>query len=168
METSSGTGTAGGIDGKGGRAGAGRGRRVRAGQRRNTGGGDRNEGRRWPGRRGGTDYNKTVRAEGRYEKAVLLSKPEPGFTEEARKNNVMGTVKLRLVLCGVGCGDERGGGEGVADGVDGEGDSGGEADRFQPGRRTGGRFRSTPSSSTPSHLLGLIRFRAEPSARFSF
>jgi TonB family protein len=31
-------------------------------------------------------------------KAVITAKPEPGFTEEARKNNVVGVVKLRLVL----------------------------------------------------------------------
>jgi len=31
-------------------------------------------------------------------RAVILSKPEPGFTEEARRNNVTGTVRLRAVL----------------------------------------------------------------------
>jgi protein TonB len=31
-------------------------------------------------------------------KAVLLSRPEPGFTEEARKNNITGTVRLRMAL----------------------------------------------------------------------
>lgn len=31
-------------------------------------------------------------------RAVILSKPEPGFTEEARRNNVSGTVRLRAVL----------------------------------------------------------------------
>lgn len=31
-------------------------------------------------------------------KAVILSKPEPGFTDEARDNNVAGLVRLRAVL----------------------------------------------------------------------
>ncbi len=31
-------------------------------------------------------------------KAAILSKPEPGFTEEARKNDVDGVVRLRAVL----------------------------------------------------------------------
>lgn len=32
------------------------------------------------------------------QKALITSKPEPGFTEEARKNNTTGTVRLRAVL----------------------------------------------------------------------
>lgn len=32
------------------------------------------------------------------QKAVITFKPEPGFTEEARKNNTTGTVRLRAVL----------------------------------------------------------------------
>ena len=35
-------------------------------------------------------------------KAVLFHKPEPGFTESARRNEVSGTVKLRLVLAADG------------------------------------------------------------------
>ncbi|MDQ5835726.1 MAG: energy transducer TonB [Acidobacteriota bacterium] len=31
-------------------------------------------------------------------KAVITFKPEPGFTEEARKNNVTGAVRLRAIL----------------------------------------------------------------------
>ncbi|MEJ7617952.1 MAG: energy transducer TonB [Pyrinomonadaceae bacterium] len=31
-------------------------------------------------------------------KAVITFKPEPAFTEEARKNNVTGTVVLRAIL----------------------------------------------------------------------
>jgi TonB family protein len=31
-------------------------------------------------------------------KAVLLKKPEPGFTDWARANNTSGVVKLRLIL----------------------------------------------------------------------
>jgi TonB family protein len=32
------------------------------------------------------------------QKAIITFKPEPGFTEEARKNNTTGTVRLRAVL----------------------------------------------------------------------
>jgi TonB family protein len=35
-------------------------------------------------------------------KAVITSKPEPGFTDEARNNNVTGTVRLRAVLAADG------------------------------------------------------------------
>ena len=35
-------------------------------------------------------------------KAVITSKPEPGFTEEARQNNVTGVVRLRAVLAADG------------------------------------------------------------------
>ena len=35
-------------------------------------------------------------------RAVLTSKPEPGFTDEARQNNVSGTVRLSAVLCRTG------------------------------------------------------------------
>jgi protein TonB len=31
-------------------------------------------------------------------KALITFKPEPGFTEEARKNNVTGVVRLRAIL----------------------------------------------------------------------
>jgi TonB family protein len=36
------------------------------------------------------------------QKAVITFKPEPGFTEEARQNNVSGTVRLRVVLAADG------------------------------------------------------------------
>ena len=35
-------------------------------------------------------------------RAVILSKPDPGFTQEARENNVTGTVRLRAVLAADG------------------------------------------------------------------
>ena len=47
---------------------------------------------------GGTDYNKTFSARDVTRKAVLLSKPEPGYTAAAREQNVTGVVKLRVVL----------------------------------------------------------------------
>ncbi|HYN85622.1 MAG TPA: TonB family protein [Pyrinomonadaceae bacterium] len=36
------------------------------------------------------------------QKAVILSKPDPGYTEEARKNQVQGTVRVRAVLTASG------------------------------------------------------------------
>jgi TonB family protein len=35
-------------------------------------------------------------------RATILAKPEPGFTEEARRNNVTGTIRLRAVLAADG------------------------------------------------------------------
>jgi TonB family protein len=91
-ETSSGTGTGNGIgSGTGGGVGPGRGG--------NTGGGDRRDGGGGPGGGGGgADYNKTFQAREVTRKAQITSKPEPLYTEEARKNQVTGTVRLRLVL----------------------------------------------------------------------
>jgi TonB family protein len=47
---------------------------------------------------GPADYGRTFSARDVTRKAVLLSRPEPGFTEEARKNNITGTVRLRMAL----------------------------------------------------------------------
>lgn len=44
----------------------------------------------------------TYRAGELTSKAVIIRKPEPGFTERARKNNVTGKVVLRAVLCRTG------------------------------------------------------------------
>ena len=99
-ETSSGSGTGNGIgDGKGGGVGSGEGSGVGPGRGGNTGGGDRNDGGGGPGGGGGgTDYSRTFAAREVTRKAQILSKPEPLYTEEARKNQVTGTVRLRLVL----------------------------------------------------------------------
>lgn len=87
-----GTGTGGGVGpGEGGGYGPGRGG--------NTGGGDRNEGGGGPGGGGGgVDYNKTFRQSEVSQKARILSKPEALYTEQARKNQVMGTVVLKVVF----------------------------------------------------------------------
>ena len=87
-----GTGTGGGVGpGEGGGYGPGRGG--------NTGGGDRNEGGGGPGGGGGgVDYNKTFRPSEVSQKARILSKPEPPYTEEARKNQVTGTVVLKVIF----------------------------------------------------------------------
>ncbi|MDX6272579.1 MAG: hypothetical protein QOD28_3802 [Acidobacteriota bacterium] len=99
-ETSSGPGSGNGIgDGKGGGVGSGEGGGVGPGRGGNTGGGDRNDGGGGPGGGGGgTDYSRTFAAKEVTRKAIITGKPEPLYTEEARKNQVTGTVRLRLVL----------------------------------------------------------------------
>ncbi|HEV2882524.1 MAG TPA: energy transducer TonB [Pyrinomonadaceae bacterium] len=99
-ETSSGPGSGNGIGtGTGGGVGSGEGGGVGPGRGGNTGGGDRNDGGGGPGGGGGgTDYSKTFAARDVTRKAQITSKPEPLYTEEARKNQVTGTVRLRLIL----------------------------------------------------------------------
>ena len=87
-----GTGTGGGIGpGEGGGIGPGRGGNI--------GGGDRNDGGGGPGGGGGGgDYNRIFSGKEVSSKARVLSKPEPQYTEEARKNQITGTVVLRAVF----------------------------------------------------------------------
>jgi TonB family protein len=91
-----GTGTGGGVGpGEGGGYGPGRGG--------NTGGGDRNEGGGGPGGGGGgVDYNKIFSPKDVTTKVRILSKPDPPYTEEARKNQIMGTVVLKAVFSASG------------------------------------------------------------------
>lgn len=51
---------------------------------------------------GDVDYGRTFKPGEVTIKAVILSKPDPAFTEEARRNNVSGTVRLRLRLAASG------------------------------------------------------------------
>ncbi len=97
---SSGPGTGNGMGtGKGGGMGPGEGGGYGPGRGGNTGGGDRNEGGGGPGGGGGgTDYNKIFPGKDVSSKARVLSKPEPQYTEEARKNQITGTVVLRAVF----------------------------------------------------------------------
>ncbi len=99
-ETSSGGGKGNGIgEGTGGGVGTGEGGGVGPGRGGNTGGGDRNDGGGGAGGNlGGTDYTKNFAAKDVTRKANIIAKPEPGYTEEARKNNVTGEVLLRVVL----------------------------------------------------------------------
>jgi TonB family protein len=104
-ETSSGPGTGNGIgNGKGGGVGPGEGGGVGPGRGGNTGGGDFRAGGGGPGGGGGgdTDYNKTFSPKDVTQKARILSKPEPQYTEEARKNQISGTVVLRAVFSSSG------------------------------------------------------------------
>jgi TonB family protein len=99
-ETSSGPGSGNGIGtGTGGGVGSGEGGGVGPGRGGNTGGGDRHDGGGGPGGGGGGgDYSRTFNPREVTRKANITSKPEPLYTEEARKNQVTGTVRLRLIL----------------------------------------------------------------------
>ena len=101
---SSGPGTGNGIgSGTGGGVGPGSGGGYGPGNGGNTGGGDRREGGGGPGGGGGgTDYNKIFKSSEVTSRARVLDKPEPQYTEAARKNQVTGTVVLRAVFSSSG------------------------------------------------------------------
>jgi len=97
---SSGPGTGNGIgNGTGTGVGPGEGGGIGPGRGGNIGGGDRNDGGGGPGGGGGGgDPNRIFSGREVTQKARVLSKPEPQYTEEARKNQVTGTVVLRAVF----------------------------------------------------------------------
>jgi TonB family protein len=99
-DPSSGPGTGNGMGvGKGGGMGPGEGGGIGPGRGGNIGGGDYHEGGGGPGGGGGGyDPNKIYSGKDVSSKARVLSKPEPQYTEEARKNQVTGTVVLRAVF----------------------------------------------------------------------
>jgi TonB family protein len=101
---SSGPGKGGGMgEGTGGGMGSGEGAGLGPGRGGNTGGGDRNDGGGGRGGGGeGLDYTRPFKQGEVQTRALITFKPEPGFTEEARKNNVTGTVRLRAVLSASG------------------------------------------------------------------
>jgi protein TonB len=66
------------------------------------GGGDKGLGGGGEGGGTGMDYSKTFTGRDVTVKAKILSKPEPGYTEEARKNQVTGTVTIKAVLSASG------------------------------------------------------------------
>lgn len=101
---SSGPGTGGGIGtGTGGGVGPGEGGGYGPGRGGNTGGGDRREGGGGPGGGGGgTDYSRIFSGKEVTSKARVLEKPEPTYTEAARKNQITGTVVLRAVFSSSG------------------------------------------------------------------
>ena len=92
-----GTGTGSGQgsgDGKG--YGPGTGENVGGGLPRYGGGGAGGPDNGTPGPP--VDYRRTFRHDEVTRRAVIVSKPDPGFTEEARKNGVTGVVRLRAAL----------------------------------------------------------------------
>jgi TonB family protein len=101
--TSAGPGTGNGLGrGTGAGIGEGDGQGFGPGRDRNMGGGDARDGGGGPG--GGTgnnglDYaNKIFKPSEVSSKARIISRPEPQYTEDARKNQVSGTVVLRAVF----------------------------------------------------------------------
>lgn len=100
---SSGPGTGNGIGtGTGGGIGPGEGGGIGPGRGGNIGGGDRNDGGGGPGGGGGGDPNRIFSGRDVTSKARVLSKPEPQYTEDARKNQITGTVVLRAVFSSSG------------------------------------------------------------------
>ena len=101
-EPSSGPGRGGGMgDGSGGGVGTGDGTGAGPGRGYNMGGGDPNVGGGGPGAGGGggaIDYTRPFKQNDVSVRALITFKPEPGFTEEARQQNVTGTVRLRAIL----------------------------------------------------------------------
>ncbi|HKG58296.1 MAG TPA: TonB family protein [Pyrinomonadaceae bacterium] len=102
-DPSSGPGTGNGIGtGTGGGIGPGEGGGLGPGRGGNIGGGDRNDGGGGPGGGGGGDYSRTFTGKDVTTKARLISKPEPQYTEDARKNQITGTVVLKVVFASNG------------------------------------------------------------------
>src|SRR5712692_6838731 len=101
---SSGPGSGNGMgSGNGGGVGPGDGSGYGPGRGGNTGGGDRREGGGGPGGGGGgTDYSRIFSGKDVTSKARILEKPEPQYTESARKNQITGTVVLRAVFSSSG------------------------------------------------------------------
>ncbi|MFN2530546.1 MAG: energy transducer TonB [Pyrinomonadaceae bacterium] len=101
-DPSSGPGTGNGIGtGTGGGIGPGEGGGIGPGRGGNIGGGDRNDGGGGPGG-GGGGYDRIFPGKDVTSKARLLSKPEPQYTEDARKNQITGTVVLKCVFSSSG------------------------------------------------------------------
>jgi len=98
-DPSSGPGTGNGIGtGQGGGIGPGEGGGLGPGRGGNIGGGDFRAGGGGPGGGGGGDYSRIFTGKEVTSKARLISKPEPQYTEDARKNQVTGTVVLKCVF----------------------------------------------------------------------
>ena len=98
-DPSSGPGTGNGIGtGTGGGIGPGEGGGLGPGRGGNIGGGDFNAGGGGPGGGGGGDYSRIFTGREVTSKARLISKPEPQYTEDARKNQITGTVVLKVVF----------------------------------------------------------------------
>ena len=102
-DPSSGTGSGNGIgSGTGTGIGSGEGNGFGPGRGGNVGGGDFNAGGGGPGGGGGGDYSRIFTGKDVTTKARLISKPEPQYTEDARKNKITGTVVLKVVFASNG------------------------------------------------------------------
>jgi TonB family protein len=102
-DPSSGPGTGNGIGtGTGGGIGPGEGGGLGPGRGGNMGGGDFRAGGGGPGGGGGGGYDGIFTGRDVTTKARLISKPEPQYTEDARKNQITGTVVLKVVFASNG------------------------------------------------------------------
>jgi TonB family protein len=72
------------------------------GHRRNLGGGEGENGCCGSGGSEGDNANRIFRGREVEQRARLLTKPEPQYTEEARRNQISGTVELRVVFTSAG------------------------------------------------------------------
>jgi TonB family protein len=136
---SSGPGTGGGIGtGTGGGVGPGSGGGYGPGEGGNTGGGPRREGGGGPGGGGGgTDYNRIFRSSEVSSRARVLEKPEPQYTEAARKNQITGTVVLRAVFSSSGSVTNISTIRGLPDGLTERAISAAKQIRFVPAQKDG-------------------------------
>ena len=100
---SKGPGEGGGIGTNNGLGvGDGRGPGFGPGEKGNTGGGSKEIGCCGSGGADGDGFNRTFKGSEVEQRARLLSKPEPQYTEEARRNQISGTVTLRVVFSSAG------------------------------------------------------------------
>ena len=137
---SSGPGSGGGMGtGSGGGMGQGEGTGLGPGRGSNTGGGDARLGGGGPGGGGGgdVDYNRPFKQSEVTRKALITFKPEPGFTEEARKNNVTGVVRLRAILSSSGAVTNISVVKGLPDGLTERAISAARQIRFNPAEKDG-------------------------------
>lgn len=96
-----GTGSRGGVgSGDGDGIGPGEGGNIGGHRRREGGGGPGGE--NLSGGRPAVDYGRPFPANEVSQRARIISKPEPGFTEEARRESVTGLVRLRAVFSSTG------------------------------------------------------------------
>jgi len=101
-DASKGPGEGGGIGtGAGEGIGEGHGDGFGPGDDGNIGGGEKSRGGRGPGKghgNGPRDADRIFRSNDVSQRARVLSKPEAGYTEEARKQDITGTVVLRAIF----------------------------------------------------------------------
>jgi protein TonB len=90
-----------------------------------------------PGGAGLVDYTRAFRSGEVTVKAIIISKPEPGFTEEARKNNVTGVVRLRVMLHASGLVTNISVVRGLPDGLSEKAAAAARAISFRPAQKDG-------------------------------
>lgn len=83
------------------------------------------------------EYSRAYTAAEVTTRAVLLAKPEPGYTYEARANNVAGVVTLRMVLGADGHVSDIDVLEGLPDGLTGQAIDAAQRIKFAPAQRDG-------------------------------